>query len=97
MPDDDYPLISITGHQFQHCHTGSMTRHSVTLDAIEPDPVVIIHPEDLTILGIEAGKLITIESCRGKITVSACIDMGIQRGSLFIAFCYNEARANRKS
>jgi formate dehydrogenase major subunit len=94
MPDDDYPLIFITGRQLEHWHTGSMTRHSVTLDAIEPDPVMMIHPEDLVALGVEAGGLITIESRRGKITAYARADMGIQRGSLFMAFCYNEASAN---
>jgi len=94
MPDDEYPWIFITGRQLEHWHTGSMTRHSATLDAIEPDPVVTVHPEDLTKLGIEAGGLITIESRRGKITAYARADMGIQRGSLFMAFCYNEASAN---
>jgi len=94
MPDDDYPLIFITGRQLEHWHTGSMTRHSTTLDAIEPDPVVTVHPDDLTQLGIEAGGLITIESRRGKITAYARADMGIQKGSLFMAFCYNEASAN---
>jgi len=71
-----------------------MTRHSPTLDAIEPDPVVSLHPENLTQLGIEAGGLITIESRRGKITAYARADLGIQKGTLFMAFCYNEASAN---
>ncbi len=94
MPDNDYPLIFITGRQLEHWHTGSMTRHSTTLDAIEPDPVVTIHPEDLKTLGIEPGGLITIESRRGEVTVYARADIGIQKGSLFMAFCYNEASAN---
>ena len=94
MPDAEFPLIFITGRQLEHWHTGSMTRHSPTLDAIEPDPVVTLHPEDLTTLGIEAGEVITIESRRGKLTAYARADMGIQKGSLFMAFCYNEASAN---
>lgn len=94
MPDEEYPLIFITGRQLEHWHTGSMTRHSETLDAIEPDPVVTIHPDDLKKLGIEAGELITIESRRGKVTAYARVDLGIQRGCLFMAFCYNEASAN---
>ncbi len=94
MPDDEYPWIFITGRQLEHWHTGSMTRHSTTLDAIEPDPVVTIHPEDLQKLGIQPGGLITIESRRGKITAYARGDLGIQRGSFFMAFCYNEASAN---
>jgi len=94
MPDAEYPLIFITGRQLEHWHTGSMTRHSPTLDAIEPDPVVTIHPEDLDAMGIEAGGLITIESRRGQVTAYARADLGIQKGSLFMAFCYNEASAN---
>ena len=94
MPDDEYPLIFITGRQLEHWHTGSMTRHSPTLDAIEPDPVVSAHPDDLLKLGVEPGGLITIESRRGKITAYARAEMGIQKGSLFMAFCYNEASAN---
>ena len=94
MPDAEYPLIFITGRQLEHWHTGSMTRHSPTLDAIEPDPVVTIHPEDIKSLGIEPGELITIESRRGKVTAYARTDIGIQKGSMFMAFCYNEASAN---
>lgn len=94
MPDEEYPLIFITGRQLEHWHTGSMTRHSATLDAIEPDPVVTVHPEDLQKMGIEPGGLITIESRRGKLTAYARADLGVQRGCLFMAFCYNEASAN---
>ncbi len=94
MPDNEYPLIFITGRQLEHWHTGSMTRHSPTLDAIEPDPVVTLHPEDLIALDIEPGGLITIESRRGQLTAYARADLGIQKGSMFMAFCYNEASAN---
>ena len=94
LPDQEYPLIFITGRQLEHWHTGSMTRHSETLDAIEPDPVVSVHPENLAELGVEPGGLITIESRRGKITAYARSELGIQKGSLFMAFCYNEASAN---
>ena len=94
MPDDEFPWVFITGRQLEHWHTGSMTRHSPTLDAIEPDPVVTVHPEDLKKMGVKAGELITIESRRGKISAYARVDLGIQRGCLFMAFCYNEASAN---
>jgi formate dehydrogenase major subunit len=94
MPDEEFPLIFITGRQLEHWHTGSMTRHSPTLDAIEPDPVVMIHPEDMDRLGLVAGETMTIESRRGQIVAYARADIGIQKGSIFMAFCYNEASAN---
>ncbi len=94
LPDESYPYIFITGRQLEHWHTGSMTRHASKLDAIEPDPVVNIHPEDLEKMGVEPGELITVESRRGTITAFARSDIGIQKGTLFMAFCYNEASAN---
>ena len=50
-PDADYPLVLITGRQLEHWHTGSMTRRSAVLDALEPDPVALIHPLELERLG----------------------------------------------
>ncbi len=94
LPDQEYPYVFITGRQLEHWHTGSMTRNSTTLDAIEPDPVISIHPEDLNELGVKPGELITLESRRGKITAYARSELGIQKGCLFMAFCYNEASAN---
>ncbi len=94
LPDQEYPYVFITGRQLEHWHTGSMTRNSTTLDAIEPDPVVSVHPEDLKELGVEPGELITLESRRGTITAYARSELGIQKGCLFMAFCYNEASAN---
>ncbi len=94
LPNNDYPLIFITGRQLEHWHTGSMTRHASKLDAIEPDPVVNLHPHDLELLEISPGGLITIESRRGAVTAYARSDIGIQVGTVFMAFCYNEASAN---
>ncbi len=94
LPDEEYPFVFITGRQLEHWHTGAMTRHASVLDAIEPYPVVQIHPEDLTDLGAQAGDLITLESRRGMVTAYARPDVGMQRGTVFMAFCYNEAAAN---
>ena len=53
-----------------------------------------LHPEDLEKLGIEPGAIITLESKRGKLSAYARAEMGIQKGTIFMAFCYNEASAN---
>ncbi|MBE0434823.1 MAG: formate dehydrogenase subunit alpha [Methylomicrobium sp.] len=94
LPDNEYPLIFITGRQLEHWHTGSMTRHSATLDSIEPDPVVSVHPLDLEKLGVEPGGFITVESRRGKLSAYARAELGIQQGTVSMAFCYNEASSN---
>ena len=56
MPDAEYPFMFTTGRQLEHWHTGSMTRRASVLDALEPDPVVSVHPDDLAALGVEPGE-----------------------------------------
>jgi formate dehydrogenase major subunit len=94
MPDREYPFIFTTGRQLEHWHTGAMTRRASVLDALEPEAVVSAHPDDLATLGIEPGGAITLESRRGKITAYARADRGVQAGTFFMPFVYNEAAAN---
>ncbi len=94
QPDDEYPLILITGRQLEHWHTGSMTRRSEVLDAMEPVPVVYVNQEDLRDLGIEAGSEIIARSRRGELRAYARLDSALKRGEVFIPFCYHEAAAN---
>jgi formate dehydrogenase major subunit len=93
-PDRAYPMVLITGRQLEHWHTGAITRRSGVLDAIEPEPVVSMHPLDLAAIDARPGELITVESRRGKISLYARMDEGTPRGAVFIPFCYFEAAAN---
>jgi formate dehydrogenase major subunit len=94
QPDRDYPFVLITGRQLEHWHTGSMTRRTEVLDAIEPGPVGSFNPADLAAVGVPAGGAITVESRRGSVTLYARADSGTPRGTVFIPFCYYEAAAN---
>jgi formate dehydrogenase major subunit len=94
-PDEQYPLVLITGRQLEHWHTGSMTRRASVLDHIEPEPVASVHPLDLEQLGVTPGDTLTIESRRGKISLYARADDGMPRGAVFVPFCYYEAAANK--
>src|SRR5580700_2247783 len=93
-PDEQYPLVLITGRQLEHWHTGSMTRRATVLDRIEPEPVASAHPLDLDRLGVKPGETLTIESRRGKVSLYARADDGMPRGAVFVPFCYYEAAAN---
>jgi formate dehydrogenase major subunit len=94
-PDESYPLVLITGRQLEHWHTGSMTRRSAVLDALEPDPVALIHPLDMARFGFEPGELITIDSRRGQVSLYARADESSPVGAVFVAFCYYEAAINK--
>ena len=94
-PDADYPMVLITGRQLEHWHTGSMTRRATMLDALEPDPVALVHPLDLQAMGGKPGDVITLESRRGQVALYARADDSSPRGALFVPFCYYEAAINR--
>ena len=94
-PDAEYPLVLITGRQLEHWHTGSMTRRATALDALEPDPVALVHPLDLAALGGRPGDVVTIASRRGEVTLFARADDSSPRGAVFVPFCYYEAAINR--
>ena len=93
-PDGEYPMVLITGRQLEHWHTGAMTRRSGVLDAIEPEPVVSMHPLDLAAIKAGPGDVVTVRSRRGKISLFARMDEGTPRGAVFIPFAYYEAAAN---
>ena len=94
QPDDEYPLVLITGRQLEHWHTGSMTRRAQVLDAIEPVPVVYVNQQDLEAMGVAAGGEIVAKSRRGELRAYARPDAALKRGEVFIPFCYHEAAAN---
>jgi formate dehydrogenase major subunit len=93
-PDTQFPMVLITGRQLEHWHTGAMTRRSGVLDAIEPEPVCLIHPLDLAAVKAKPGDVITVQSRRGKISLYARADDGTPRGAVFIPFAFYEAAAN---
>jgi formate dehydrogenase major subunit len=94
QPDGEYPFVLITGRQLEHWHTGSMTRRTEVLDAIEPDPVASLHSLDLVAMNVPPDGMITVASRRGTISLRARADDGTPRGAVFIPFCYYEAAAN---
>ena len=94
LPDTDFPLVFITGRQLEHWHTGSMTRNASVLNAIEPEPIISVSPEDLRAIGVQAEGYVRVESRRGHLVSRVRVDSYVQPGTLFMAFCYHEAAAN---
>ncbi|TDJ64052.1 MAG: formate dehydrogenase subunit alpha [Proteobacteria bacterium] len=94
LPDDEYEFILMTGRQLEHWHTGSMTRHTRVLDALEPEAVVSLHPLDLQERNIPIEGFVKLQSRRGEIVARIRPDTGLQRGTVSMPFCYAEAAAN---
>ncbi len=94
LPDAQYPFVLITGRQLEHWHTGSMTRRSEVLHAVEPMPTVSMCSADLNALGVQAGDVVTVASRRGQVCLRVRLDEGTPVGAVFIPFAYQEAAAN---
>jgi formate dehydrogenase major subunit len=93
-PDANYPLVLITGRQLEHWHTGSMTRRSSTLDALEPLPTISINGNELARLQLVAGDRVQLASRRGAVQATLRRDDGTPDGTVFMPFAYREAAAN---
>ncbi|MDO7703966.1 MAG: molybdopterin-dependent oxidoreductase, partial [Burkholderiaceae bacterium] len=93
-PDADFPFVLITGRQLEHWHTGSMTRRSEVLDAIEPIATASMCSAELRALGLVAGDVITVRSRRGELVLHVRLDDGTPMGAVFMPFAYAEAAAN---
>ncbi|MDX8346468.1 formate dehydrogenase subunit alpha [Cognatiyoonia sp. IB215446] len=93
-PDADYPMVLTTGRQLEHWHTGSMTRRSKVLDAVEPEANCSLHPSTLRKLGVAPGGLVRLSTRRGSIEIMARADRAVSPDMVFVPFAYVEAAAN---
>ena len=93
-PDEEYPMIATTGRQLEHWHTGSMTRRSLVLDAVEPEANCSMNPRTLKLMGIEPGEMVRLTTRRGSIDIMVRADRAIAEDMVFIPFAYVEAAAN---
>ncbi len=94
VPDAEYPMILTTGRQLEHWHTGSMTRRSKVLDAVEPEANCSLHPKTLRKLGVEPGGLLRLSTRRGSIQIMARADRAVSEDMVFLPFAFVEAAAN---
>ncbi len=94
VPDADYPMIMTTGRQLEHWHTGSMTRRSKVLDAVEPEANCSLHPSTLRKLGVVPGGRVRLSTRRGSIEIMARADRAVAPDMVFVPFAYVEAAAN---
>ncbi len=94
VPDTDYPMVLSTGRVLEHWHTGSMTRRSNVLDAVEPEAVALMSPKDMRRLQLSPGSVVRLRTRRGGVEVKVRADRDVPENMVFMPFCYAEAAAN---
>jgi predicted molibdopterin-dependent oxidoreductase YjgC len=93
--DEEYPLTLTTGRVLYHYHSGTMTRRSGPLHWREPRSYAEINAEDAAAIGLEDGSAVEIHSRRGKVRTKTKISENVPPGTVFLAFHWREAPANR--
>jgi assimilatory nitrate reductase catalytic subunit len=81
--DEEFPLRLTTGRLRDQWHSMSRTGTIASSFAHEPEPRLMVHPEDLNRLG--TGGLVRITSRRGDLVVRAAADEDLLRGTVFLA------------
>ncbi len=93
--DEEYPLTLTTGRVLYHYHSGTMTRRSAPLHWREPRGYAEINHQDAEAIGLKDGFAVIIHSRRGTVRTKTKISDGVPPGTVFLAFHWREAPANR--
>jgi anaerobic selenocysteine-containing dehydrogenase len=85
-PDEEYPLLLITGRFKHHWHTMTRTGKNEALRKSAKDPIFEINGPDARQFGIQDADFVEIISRRGKVMVQARVTEEIARGAWFLPF-----------
>ncbi|MBW1730676.1 MAG: hypothetical protein JRH08_08155 [Deltaproteobacteria bacterium] len=80
----DYPLLFTSWKSEQYRHSSG--RQIAALRAIQPEPIVWIHPDTATEYGIQQGDWVFIQTKRGKIKQKAMITPDIAPGTIGVDY-----------
>ncbi|MCM2579747.1 formate dehydrogenase subunit alpha [Streptomyces meridianus] len=94
QPDDDYPLVLVTGRRWAHYNSGSMTRRSGNLELASTD-WLDLHPDDAARYGVGDGRPVVVESRHGRARLIARIGHEVSPGEVFCAFHFPASGVNR--
>lgn len=94
VPDESYPFILTTGRVHFHYHA-TISRRAKGLEAVCPEPMVEVNPEDAARLGLADGDRARLTSRHGQIEVKVTLTTRVNPGVVFLNFHFAEAPVNR--
>ena len=90
MPDAAFPLVLSSGRLQHQWHTLTKTGKIATLNKLNPEPFIEIHPADAAERGIATKDQVEIRSRRGRIYLPALVSDRVRRGMCFAPFHWND-------
>ncbi|MFJ1733411.1 molybdopterin oxidoreductase family protein [Streptomyces sp. NPDC088254] len=94
QPDDDYPLVLVTGRRWAHYNSGSMTRRGGNL-SLDPVDFLDLHPDDAARYEVRGGEQVTVESRHGRARLIARVSEQTAPGQVFCSFHFPASGVNR--
>ncbi|MFQ6539933.1 MULTISPECIES: molybdopterin oxidoreductase family protein [Aphanothece] len=83
-PCEAYPLVLTVGRYLGQWHTMTRTGRVARLNAMHPEPLLEIHPEDAYPLGLESGDQAAITSRRATLSARVDVTERIRPGTVFL-------------
>ena len=94
LPDEEYPLIMMTGRILYHYNACAMTDKTEGINQIASESFIELNTEDAQKLGVEDGEMVSISSRRGTIQAKATVSYKTNPGECWMPFHYIEGGAN---
>jgi NAD-dependent formate dehydrogenase, alpha subunit len=88
QPDEDYPMIMMTGRILYHYNAMAMTDKVEGLNEIAPESFIELNTEDAKRLGITNRDMVNVSSRRGKIQARAHVSEKTNPGECWMPFHY---------
>lgn len=82
-----------TGRLRDQWHTMTRTGQVPGLCSAVPEPVVAIHPQDASGLGVDAGDLVRLSGAGGEALMRVALDPGLRPGEVFAAMHWSAVMA----
>lgn len=94
LPDDEYPIILMTGRILYHYTTRAMTGKTKGLMEIAPSSFIEINIKDANAIGIKDGERVKVSSRRGEIKTTARVGDKVSQGETWMPFHFPDGNAN---
>lgn len=94
LPDEEYPLILMTGRVLYHYNTRAMTGKTLGLMEREGRSFIEINTEDAARIGIENGEKVRVSSRRGTIISTARVGEKVSPKETWMPFHFPDGNAN---
>ena len=95
VPDEEYPIILVTGRMLYHYNTRAMTDKTEGLREICDESYIEMNYQDADKLSVKDGDKVKVSSRRGTVETKARVGNKVSPGETFMTFHFPDGNANK--